>query len=1755
MIFTVQPTNLSAGSTINPAVQVKLFDQYGNLTTNDSTDQVRVSIASGPGAFAAGSTTLTTVKGGIATFSNLGLDTAGTYTLGESASGGLTGPNSNSFTVSPGVPTHMGFFQQPSNTMAGIAINPPVQVQLFDRFGNLVTTDSSDQVTLSVASGPGNFVNGSTTTVTVSGGIATFDNLVFDTAGTYTLGEGASDGLVGPNSISFTILVAAANHLEFSVEPSDTVAGSAIQPAVQVKVFDQFGNLFASDNSDAVTLSIASGPGGFDSVSTTTATVSGGIATFSNLVLDTAGTYTLGAISGNLTGPNSTSFTVSPLGPDHIGFEVQPTNTVAGVAIGPVVAVFDRYNNLLTTDYGDVATLTVATGPGGFASRSTTTAVFYGGIATFTNLVFTTAGNYTLAESATDNLTGSNSNSFTVNPSSLDHLGFSVEPSAATAGSALGPAVQVKAFDQYGNLRTNDSSNSVLVYVISGSGGFTSDSSTTATLSDGIATFTHLVLDMAGTYTLGESSSGYVTGPSSSGFIVSPAAPDHVSFPAQPGSATAGTVIGPALQADVFDKFDNLITSDNSDRLTLSVASGPGIFTSGSTLTATVSGGVATFRNLVLDTAGYYTFSASATSGLTSATSAGYTVNPYKLDHIAFSVEPSDTTAGTAIGPEVELYDEYGNLLTPDTSDRVSLNIVSGPGGFTDGSTTITTVSGGIATFGNVVFDTAGSYILGESMPGGLTGPNSVRFNVGVASPDHLSFSNRPADPVAGTVISPALQVQVLDEYGNLISGANGNLVSVNVASGPGSFADISTTTATSNDGVATLSNLILDTAGNYTLTASSNGLKSAVPLSLKVTAAAATHLVVTAQPDNSFTTAYGIEVMVSAEDPYGNVDPTFSGTETIALAANPGGSTLGGTLTQTAYGGVAVFSGLTFNKVADGYQLQVSTEGFPTVTTNSFDVTPGKITELVVVSAPTSFLTAQTGFSVQVAAQDTDGNINPAFTGNIAVSLTSNPSGGVLGGPQTAVAQAGVATFSDLTLSQGGPYTLSFSSGDFVPTNLNVTTLAYQLTLTAPAGVAVATLIQGHYSDGDSTSKPGIAVTQESGNGVWQYSANGKTWVGFGTVSAEQSLLLPENDQIRFVPGLNGVGQASLVFVGWDGSQGKAGGLAATTVVGGTTAFSLAPAQVNLTVTPIQRAPSWLPGSAALTPVLPDGNNPEGDTITNIFGGNFNDATNGTTVGVAVAGQAGKLTGTWQYSLDGGATWLPFGKLSTGAARLLSGSDRVRFVPTGTTTLGSATLQAYAWDGSKGNDGGTINLNAKGATGGQTALSQTLINAGFAINDAPVLSSTTGPVLPTTLEDGGGLVYPVGNLLNTASDPDKEALKGVAIVAASGPGTWQYSLNGQTWLSMGTVSESVALLLPNTAQVRFLPGLHQSGQAKLSYRAWDETAGTAGTLFTVNGSGGAYAFSSTEAVTTLTIEPINHAPTWTGTAPQLTPILPDTIAPSGESIDSIFSGNFSDVDGGTTIGIAVTGLVGTGQGSWEYLLSGSQSWQTVGHISPSTALLLSGIDQIRFVPASGFTGTVSLQAYAWDGSSGSDGSTVNLSSRGATGGTTAFSTTSLSAPLAVDISPTWIGSGAALTPVLTGTTNPAGDSVAAVFGAFFSVGTSGTKPGIAVTALTGTANGIWQYSLDGGTTWNGFETVSTTSAPLLSGSDLIRFVPTASFAGTVSLEAYAWDGSSGSDGGTANLTGKGKTGGNTAFSATTLKATCLVNEAPVLEA
>jgi len=98
LVFTVQPSNVTPGAAITPAMQVLVQDAQGNTVTT-ATATITVAIGTNPASGTlAGATTLAAVNG-VATFANVSINNLGTgYTLTVSATT-LTGATSSSFNV------------------------------------------------------------------------------------------------------------------------------------------------------------------------------------------------------------------------------------------------------------------------------------------------------------------------------------------------------------------------------------------------------------------------------------------------------------------------------------------------------------------------------------------------------------------------------------------------------------------------------------------------------------------------------------------------------------------------------------------------------------------------------------------------------------------------------------------------------------------------------------------------------------------------------------------------------------------------------------------------------------------------------------------------------------------------------------------------------------------------------------------------------------------------------------------------------------------------------------------------------------------------------------------------------------------------------------------------------------------------------------------------------------------------------------------------------------------------------------------------------------------------------------------------------------------------------------------------------------------------------------------------------------------------------------------------------------------------
>ena len=72
-------------------------------------------------------------------------------------------------------------------------------------------------------------------------------------------------------------------------QPSNAVVGQPISPAITVAVVDPKGNTITANNTQLVTLAIASGPAGAQLLGTTTVRAVNGVADFTNLSLSLPG--------------------------------------------------------------------------------------------------------------------------------------------------------------------------------------------------------------------------------------------------------------------------------------------------------------------------------------------------------------------------------------------------------------------------------------------------------------------------------------------------------------------------------------------------------------------------------------------------------------------------------------------------------------------------------------------------------------------------------------------------------------------------------------------------------------------------------------------------------------------------------------------------------------------------------------------------------------------------------------------------------------------------------------------------------------------------------------------------------------------------------------------------------------------------------------------------------------------------------------------------------------------------------------------------------------------------------------------------------------------------------------------------------------------------------------------------------------------------------------------------------------------------
>jgi len=1035
--ITVSPANASQlvvtgpsgnivtnGSYLNPSVTVMAEDKYGNVATNFS-GRVTLSIANNPtGAKLVGVEYTTAAFEGVATFYYMTLDKPGMgYTLKASGTG-LTSGTSAPFNVTN---DELQVTTEPADPeIAGAGFGFSVSALSTDE----VDTSFSGNVTVALIDWQGTGASlGGTLTVPAVQGVTSFSGLTLDKAGVYALTVTA-DGTPSVTTNSFTVNAAPASQLVVSIQPPPTIT-SQTGFGLTVAAEDPSGNVDTSFNG-SVTVAIVANPASGSLGGSLTAMAANGVATFSGLTIDQAGNgYTLQVSSTGLTAASTNAINVTPVGvASQLVVTSQPTASVsAGAGFGLVVQAQDGSGNV-DTNYSGTVTIALVNDFTGATLGGTLSVPAVQGVASFTGLTLTQLGFYTLQATAAG-LPAVTTNTFVVAPAPASQLVMAQPVGTVVASSPF--SLTVNAEDPLGNVDTSFN-GSVTLAIANNPGSATLGGTRTATAVNGVASFAGLTLNKPGSgYTLQATSTG-LTGWTSSSFDVTKGVLVVTTQP--PSALTVGAPLG--LVAKVEDGLGHVLKSFKGSVTVVLNSLGFNAATLGGPVTATVTKGTATFAKLTVDQPGTYSLSLSG-NGLAGTDTNAFGVTGAKATQLSVSTQPPSTvTAGSGFEVDIAALDPQGNLDT-NFNGSVTLALGNNPGGATLSGTLTATAVGGVASFPGLALDKPASGCTLTASSTGLSGATTAAFNVtasGVAA-QLVVTTQPPATINAGG--SFGLTVTAEDSSGNVDTTFTGSVtVAVNNSATLGG-----TVTASAVAGVATFSGLTLTQEGDYVLTATSNALVPGATSTITVQGTAATQLFLGGPGDVLSQAPFAVDVF--ALDANGNLDPTFNGNVTIALAKNPTGASLGGTLTVAAQNGVASFTGLNVTNLGTGYTLQATSTGLTSATSSAFDVVTD---QLVVTAPPPGTIVTGSAFSLVVSVENASGTVDTSFNGSVTITLNDfTGTSATLRGKATVTAVKGVASFSDLMVTQPGSFSLSVSSAGVV----GVATDSFNVTGTAP--------------------------------------------------------------------------------------------------------------------------------------------------------------------------------------------------------------------------------------------------------------------------------------------------------------------------------------------------------------------------------------------------------------------------------------------------------------------------------------------------------------------------------------------------------------------------------------------------------------------------------------------------------------------------------------------------------------------------------
>ncbi|UZX02127.1 hypothetical protein F8G81_05460 [Arthrobacter sp. CDRTa11] len=1005
----------------------------------------------------------------------------------------------------PGSAAKLLFLTQPANSSSGVALPTQPVVVVTDVNGSIVITQAPTLVSITASGG---LLTGCLPATTVNG-TATFSGCTVTGPGTYTL-TAASFPLTSAVSTAFTVAGTAAK-LGFTTSPSGATGGAvfAAQPAVSVQ---DSSSRTVTTSTAPITLSLSSSPAGATlSCDSNPKSAAAGAASFSGCRIDKAGTYTLTASGAGFT-TVSASFTVTIGAATRLAFTTQPSGSTGSVSFGtqPAVSIQDDGGNTVPTSAATVD-LTLTGTTGATLNCTATQVAAAAGVATFSGCSINRAGTYTLTATSAG-LIFTLSDTVAIAAGAPAKLGFTVQPSQATAGSAFASQPAVALQDAGGNTAGG---TAAITLSITGAPGETilSCAANTVTTTAGLASFSGCSINKAGTYTLTATGAGFTA--TSVNFTVAVGTPTKLGFTTNPANSTGGVPFPAQPVVAIQDAGGNTMTGSTA-AVTLTITTPTGATLACAANPVAAVSGVSAFVGCSINRPGTYTLTATSGS-LTAAVSTSITVTTGPAAKLAFITSPSTSPVNTifATQPSVAVQDAGGNAITGSTAP-VTLKISSPSGGasLTCTSNPKNAVSG-VATFAGCRISKTGTRTL-TATSGTLTAGTSASFNITGGTATKLSVTTSPGGSTGGVAFPTQPVVTILDADGN--PTASTAAVTLSITTPGGSVLACTSNPKTAVSGVAAFTGCSINKPGTYTLTATSGTLTAAVSSSFTVTTGPAAKLGFSGSPSNSvYNAVFATQPAVAVQDAGGNTVTGSAASVTLSITT-PAGAVLACTQNPVnAVSGLAAFAGCSIDK-AGTYTLTAASGGLTPATSATFTIAGGNPTKLAFTTNPANS-TGGIAFPTQpaVSIQDDAGNTTTS-TASVTLNITT-PGGAVLActsNPKAAT--AGVAAFTGCAMNKAGTYTLTATSGSLTTAvsssfTISVGPATHLVFTTQPAGASVNTAFTtqpvvtvqdaGGNTVTGSTAAVTLAITEKQGNPTLTCTANPQNAVaGLSTFS-----------------------------------------------------------------------------------------------------------------------------------------------------------------------------------------------------------------------------------------------------------------------------------------------------------------------------------------------------------------------------------------------------------------------------------------------------------------------------------------------------------------------------------------------------------------------------------------------------------------------------------------------------------------------------